>query len=638
MCIAKRFLLAALLCLPIAASANKLIETESFKTAGGWKLDHQAFPKIGSAYLLAHGFGRPIQKDATTTVSFDKAATYHVYVSTYNWTAPWYDGKGPGAFQLKVNDTPLANTLGDSGKEWEWQYAGSVDVKSGNNTLALHDLTGFGGRADAIYFSTEKKTPESHRDLEKLDQFRREALGFTTPKECGTYDLVVVGGGIAGCTTALSTARYGLKVAVVDNLPELGGNHYLAVRLCGIINENLYPQLGNMVRQLSNLPIPQTPEELANEPHKKGGSANGVGHPEGGGTGHLLNVTSGKTLAPVRRDLLKEAGVEVFHLAHAYKVEKSGDKITSVTAKSLKSGEDMIFRSTLFADCTGDGVIGYLAGADYRIGREGYDQTGERMAPDAADKKTMGATLWWNARADDQTPKSFPKVTDIPWAMQCSENYHQDVIKGGWFWETGFEINNAEEMELVRDNLVRAIYGNWAYISNAFPEKYKYHQIASIDHIAKKRESRRLLGDVILSGNDIDARVDFPDASFTTTWMFDLHYATDDNSAAFPGWEWIAHNHDKPRTGGMLFRPPFHVPYRVLYSRNVDNLFIGGRCMSVTHMALGTVRVMATLGMAGEVTGMAAKICIDNKTSPRGVYSDYLPKLKEYMSEGAPLK
>ncbi|MFI3320709.1 MAG: FAD-dependent oxidoreductase [Rikenellaceae bacterium] len=622
--IIQTFIAALMLAIPCASTANTLVETESFKNKGGWRSDHQAFPKIGSAYLLAQGYGRPV-KDATTVVKFDEAATYHVYVSTYNWTAPWYDGKGPGSFQLMVNNKPMANTLGDEGKAWGWQYAGEVKVKAGNNNLALHDLTGFGGRADAIYFSKEKKTPLS--ELEKLHQFRREELGFLKPKECGNYDLVVVGGGVAGCATALSAARYGLKVAIVDNLPGLGGNHYLHVKLCGVINENLYPQLGNMVRQLSGLPIPQNEEELKNEPHKK----------HYGGGGNLLNVPNpASVLAKLRRELLEEAGVKVFQSVHAYQVEMKKNKVAAVVGKSLLTGEDMIFRGTLFSDCTGDGVVGYLAGADFRIGREAKSETNEPMAPEVADQKKMGSTLWWGAK-DVETETTFPTLKEMPWAMQCSAEYHKDVVKGGWFWETGLELNNAEEMELVRDNLVRAIYGNWAYLKEAYPDKYKNHQIVNLTHIGMKRESRRLMGDIVLNQNDIINRVEYPDASFTTTWTFDLHYAEEANSKAFPGWEWIAtttSDHGK----SSWVKPSYHVPYRILYSRNIDNLFIGGRAMSTTHVALGTVRVMATLGMAGEVTGMAAKICIDNKTNPRGVYEKHLPKLKEYMTKGAPLK
>ncbi len=612
---------AMLFCAPMA-KANLLIETESFDNLGGWLSDHQAFEKIQSAYIQAHGCGTPV-KDATTKVKFDKPGKYHVYVSTYNWTSPWYDGKGPGAFQLKVNGKALYNTLGDTGNKWEWQYAGEVEVGS-EATLALHDLRGFNGRADAIYFSKDKGTPPS--ELKELRKFRLKELGFDKITDCGDYDLVVAGGGLAGCCTALTAARYGLKVALIDNLPGLGGNHYLAVSQNGLLNKNLYPQVGNMLRQLSALPIPQTQEEYLNEPHQEHVYT---------GSGKVILKKSPKELAIVRKDLLEEAGVKVYQLAHVFEVKKNkkGD-ISEVVAKSLKTGEEMRFGGTLFADCTGDGVLGYLAGADYRFGRESQQETNEPLAPDEADNKTMGMTLWWSS-ANKGRPTEFPKLKDMPWAMQCSKDYHFDVVKGGWFWETGLQIDNALEAELVRDNMFRAIYGNFAYLKENY-DKYITFGLSSMSNYGMKRESRRLLGDVILNQNDILNKVQYPDASFTTTWPFDLHYATPQNSEKFPGWEWITetkHNELK-----AYVRPAYNVPYRVLYSRNIDNLFIGGRAMSVTHVALGTVRVMSTLGMAGEVTGMAAKICIDKKTTPRGVYEKNLDQLIQYMTEGAPLE
>ncbi|MFI3289885.1 MAG: FAD-dependent oxidoreductase [Rikenellaceae bacterium] len=614
-------LLGAMLSASTATYANKLIETESFDDLGGWLSDHQAFEKIQSAYIQAHGYGRPVA-DATTKVTFDKPGKYHVYVSTYNWTSPWYDGKGPGSFQLKVDGKPLYYTLGDTGTKWEWQYAGEVEVGS-EATLALHDLKGFNGRADAIYFSKDKVTPPSEK--EELRKFRLKELGFNKITDCGDYDLVVAGGGLAGCCTALTAARYGLKVALIDNLPGLGGNHYLAVSQNGLLNKGMYPQVGNMLRQLSSLPIPQTQEEFDNEPHQAHGS----------GAGKVVLSMNPKELAVVRRDLLLEAGVTLYQLAHVFEVNKDKKgNISEVVAKSLTTGEELRFGGTLFADCTGDGVLGYLAGADYRIGRESRQETNEKLAPDEADNKTMGMTLWWSS-ANAGKPKTFPTLKQMPWAMQCTKEYHFDVTKGGWFWETGLQIDNALEAELVRDNMFRAIYGNFAYLKENY-DKYITYELVNMSNYGMKRESRRMLGDVILTQNDINDRVEFPDASFTTTWPFDLHYATPQNAEHFPGWEWITETKHNEYRAFVL--PAYNVPYRVLYSRNIDNLFIGGRAMSVTHVALGTVRVMSTLGMAGEVTGMAAKICIDKKSTPRDVYEKHLDQLITYMSEGAPLE
>ena len=150
-------------------------------------------------------------------------------------------------------------------------------------------------------------------------------------------------------------------------------------------------------------------------------------------------------------------------------------------------------------------------------------------------------------------------------------------------------------------------------------------------YIGGKRESRRLLGDVILNENDIVKQVVYPDASYTTTWSIDLHYPRPKTTRHFPGWEWLSHctqNHIDP----------YHVPYRTLYSRNIENLFMAGRCVSVTHVALGTVRVQVTTGMMGEVVGCAASICCRHDTSPRGIYTHHLDELKKRMERGIPTK
>ena len=651
-------LLLAGLC-PVAAQI--LVETEAFADKGGWVADHQAFDKIRSAYLMAHGLGRPVA-DAATTVPVAEAGTYHVYASTYNWTSPWYKGKGPGAFQVVVDGTPLPAELGTTGSGWEWQYAGAVRLAKGDARLALHDLTGFNGRCDALYLSREQTPPPA--DYARMEEVRRQLLGQGTPHVAPKADLVVVGGGIAGCATALTAARYGLKVVLVDNLPWLGGNNALGVRASGLMYKNLYPELGNITCQVTGVQLAAKNDPAAYQVDPTGFGDVRYAHYEqqlnspvqdARGSDMLNSIerleARGETSANrqeqnlkqqeyLRRNaalkreaLLREAGVKIYHDIQIFEVVKEGTLIASVKGKSLKSGEEYIFAGGLFADCTGDGTVGYLAGADWRMGRESRDVAQEPSAPEVADQKKMGSTMQWYAfpRAD---AGSFPRPEELPWAIRVDKEYHINRSSWAWWWETGLEIDNATEAELVRDNFLRAVFGNWAYLKHHNPQ-YAGYRLDYLQHIAMKRESRRLLGDVILDETDILERVKFPDASFTTTWTMDLHYAKPENAKRYPGWEWITYcTHHKP----LAKVDRYNVPYRVLYSRNVDNLFIGGRCMSVTHQALGTVRVQMTLGMAGEVTGMAAKICKEQGVLPRGVYEKHLDDLKKLMKKGAPLK
>ena len=158
-------------------------------------------------------------------------------------------------------------------------------------------------------------------------------------------------------------------------------------------------------------------------------------------------------------------------------------------------------------------------------------------------------------------------------------------------------------------------------------DKYKNLSLGWVAHIAGKRESRRLLGDHILTENDIRNYVEYPDASGSTTWSIDLHYPDPENTKNFPENEFKS-------IAKHITIYPYPVPYRCLYSRNVENLFMAGRNISVTHVALGTTRVMRTTGILGEVVGMAASVCKERRCLPRDVYNLYLSQLIVLMKEG----
>jgi hypothetical protein len=176
-------------------------------------------------------------------------------------------------------------------------------------------------------------------------------------------------------------------------------------------------------------------------------------------------------------------------------------------------------------------------------------------------------------------------------------------------------------------NLV--VYSNWAFLKNTSAKKARYARrvFEWVAFVAGKRESRRLLGDHILTQHDVFDFTPYPDASFATTWPIDLHYPMPSNTKNYSGEPFrsiCTHNRHHA----------YPVPYRCLYSRNVANLFMAGRNISVTHVALGTVRVMRTTGMMGEVVGMAASVCHKHGCRPRGVYADHLDELKALMRRG----
>jgi len=579
------------------------IEAESFDEKGGWVVDQQFIDIMGSPILLAHGLGEPVA-DAKTTVTFPQAGTYRIFVRTRNWVAHWTPQYAPGQFQLAVNGTTLDTVFGTEEVDWHWQPDGGIVVRADElrGTLRLRDLTGFDGRVDAICFSRDPDfTPPNNLTI--LNAYRRQALGLSdmVPNAPGgPFDLVVVGGGIAGTCSAISAARLGLNVALIQDRPLVGGNNSSEVRvhLQGRINLPPYPNLGNLVAQMN---------------HRRDGNAMPADYYEDERKMNLLAA---------------ETGVKTFFCTRAISVEMDGpNKIKAVIGKHIETGKELRFAAPLFADCTDDGNLGYYAGADWRMGRESNTETDESLAPEVADKLTMGASVqWYSVATEGET--TFP---ELPWAIQFSDETAKPMIKGDWDWETGLNLDQIWDFERIRDHGLRAAFGHWAYMKNQaggdWPEHVHNRKLGWVAYIAGKRESRRLLGDVILQEQDIVGQREWPDACVTTTWTIDLHYPTEKNSQDFPGEEFMTVAHHKRIE-------PYAIPYRCLYSRNIDNLFMAGRNISVTHVALGTIRVQRTGGMMGEVVGMAASLCKKHGSLPRGVYEKHLDELKALMEEG----
>ncbi len=572
-----------------------LVEAESFDRKGGWVVDQQFMDLMGSPYLMAHGMGVPVE-DASTTISFPEDGTYYVFVRTYNWTSPWYDGKGPGKFTLAVDNKKLPVVLGDEGKQWMWQPAGTVSVKAGNSSLTLKDLTGFNGRCDAIYFTTEKgQLPPAQAT--QLTDFRKKMLDIPAEPELYSYDVIVTGGGIAGMCAAAAASRLGCKVALINDRPVLGGNNSSEVRvhLGGNIGVGPNSGLGRMIREFG---------------HSKEGNAKPAANYE----------DEKKELF-----IVNEKNITLYANYRAVSVKTDGNRIESVIIKHIENGKEVELKAPLFSDCTGDGTIGYLAGADYNMGRESRAEYGEELAPIQPDKMTMGSSVQWYS-ADKGKPTRFPIFS---YGLQFNEKNCEKVTMGEWKWETGMNFNQIDDFERIRDYGLMVIYSNWSFLKNELKDnkKYKNRALDWVAYIAGKRESRRLLGDYILKQDDIDKNVYHEDASFVTTWSIDLHFPDSLNASHFP---------DAPFKAATkhIHIYPYAVPYRCLYSRNIENLFMAGRNISVTHVALGTVRVMRTTGMMGEVVGMAASLCKKYNTTPRGVYQKHLPELKALMKEG----
>lgn len=566
-----------------------LVEAEGFGNLGGWVNDSQFMDEMGSPYLLAHGLGTPVD-DAVTTVEFPAPGAYRVLVRTRDWVAPWKAAGAPGKFQVLIGGVPLPTVFGTRGARWHWEDGGEARMPHGKAVVALHDLTGFEGRCDAILFTTDSRLVPPNEGPQ-MAAFRRKLLGLPEePDAAGRFDLVLVGGGIAGICASLSAARLGLKVALIQDRPVLGGNNSSEVRvwLGGETNFEPYPRVGDVVKEL--------------EQKRRA-------HYGPGNTAELYEDE--KKLALVRAE--KNIALCLGHRVN--QVETEGGRVTAVIAQHTTDGRRARFAGRWFADCTGDGCVGHLAGADYRITLKGH----------------LGRCNLWNVVKTDQ-PVAFPRC---PWALDLRDkpfpgrgsDPRRLKALGCWYWESGFDHHPIREREYIRDWNFRAMYGAWDCLKNV-DKAYPNYRLNWAAYVSGPRESRRLLGDVILSKEDIVGGKPYPDACVPASWPIDLHLPDKRFDKGFEGDAFISRAHYAQYTR------PYWIPYRCLYSRNVPNLFLAGRDISVTHEALGAVRVMRTCGMMGEIVGMAASLCKKHEVDPRGVYADHLEELKKLMTRG----
>lgn len=575
------------------------IEAESFDHRGGWVIDQQFMKTMGSAYLLAHGFGNPV-KDAVTAIDVPESGEYRVWVRTKEWSGYRHKEDAPGKFQLLVGGKPCAPVFGTESPQWHWADGGMVSLEQGKVTLTLHDLTGFEGRCDAIVLSGDPdlRLPEGG---EELAAFRRKALGLDkqeVPRK--HYDLVVTGGGIAGICAAVGAARLGLKVALIHDRPVLGGNNSTEVRvqLGGLINLPPYPALGNIVKEID----PQFRQNARRAHYYK----------------DELKMAVVKNEPDI--DLL------ISHSVVGVQMKEAG-LIGSVTAQSVITGKLVECHASLFADCTGDADLGFMAGAAFMHGREPRSFANETLAPRKSDNLTMGSSVMWYSSVN-RKESPFPQ---LPWAVRFNEKTYQKVIRGDWNWELGLGKNQISEAESIRDYGFKVIYGNWDYLKNCSKEKeeYRNRKLEWVSFVSGKRESRRLIGDLILNQHHVESPVQMEDGCITSTWPIDLHYP-------------IINPHFKEEpfrtTARKKWIAPFTIPYRCLYSKNISNLFMAGRNISVTHVVLGSVRVMKTAGVMGEVVAIAASLCKEKGIKPREVYTQFLNTFVGMLQNGVPAK
>jgi len=580
------FLIAAAV-VPIHA-ATFLVEAEQFSNQGGWSVDTQFIETMGSPYLIAHGLGNPVA-DATTEVTVPATGEYRVWVRTLDWTKRLGRPDSAGRFQISINGEALVDQLENHDTKWTWQPAGTITLNAGPAQLALKDLTGYDGRADAILFSSDPVFTPPPSDISFEERTAWKIPGAPSAiKDAGDFDLVVIGGGYGGLGAAISAARMGVKVALVQNRHVLGGNGSSEVRVwaMGDLPPSEYP-LSDIIREIEDKAkaSPAPAEQFVDE--KK------------------------------ERTIRAEKNITLFLNHHAYGVDMKDGKIAAVKAVDINSGELKRISGKLFSDCTGHGFLAQWSGADTVMESKGR----------------MGMSNMWMWE-NQNSPVAF---AEQPWMLSFREkDFPYPRVREGfghaeWFWESGFDSHPITDLETTRDWNLLVAFSAWNGIKNhevyaaRDPNGHRNAALTWLAYVGGTRETLQILGDVVLNGEDIRSGKKYDDGTALTTWSIDLHAPAEQYKKALPQHPFISraiHEYAVDKKVG------YPIPYRALYSRNVPNLFMAGRNISVNRDALGTIRVMKTIGMMGVVVGRASALCIAEDCSPRDIYTKHLDKAK----------
>jgi hypothetical protein len=420
----------------------------------------------------------------------------------------------------------------------------------------------------------------------------------TLRHETHEVDFCVVGGGLAGLSAAVAAARRGLRVAIMQDRPVLGGNASSEIRMWiwGARRENN--------RETGII------EELLLK--------NRYRNP-------LRNYSLWDSI--LYEAVRYQEDIVLLLNCSCTDCEMANGRIQSVKGWQTTTQTWHTVKASLYADCSGDSILAPLSGAEYRVGRESTDEFDESIAPKEADRKTMGMSCLIQARETDRPSAYVPPSWANKYLSDDDLPYRKHGFKNcSWMWnnfwwiELGGEQDSIHDTEEIRDELLKVAFGVWDHIKNHGDHGAENWVIDWIGFLPGKRESRRYVGDHIITENDIRAHGQFDDVVAFGGWPMDDHYPAGMNHRGRPSRIYITPS-------------PWGIPYRALYSRNVDNLFCAGRNISATHVAIGSSRVMATCAVIGQAVGTAAAVATRGKLSPRGVYQEKLDELQDLLQE-----
>ena len=572
------------------------IDAVEFDRYGGFVLETQFVREMGQAYLLADGTGTPVQP-AEVTFSIQEEGMHRFFLRTKNWCVE----HDPDGLILEIDGNKTGHICGQTHtKDWYFEIGADAMLAPGAHTLKVYDTTGWYGRFACVVITNDYDfTPA--KELNRLKKQRNAIKGLLPAvTDMGRYDVIVVGGGVGGVVAAITSARYGLKTALINDRPRLGGNasEEANVALEGAAHKG-YHETGVIF-------------EIKNYRHKN-------------------KITWSEAFAYFTA---QEENLDVFSDMLLTDVQTQGDAIVSISTVHTHDLSEYTFAGDLFVDGTGDAWLGYYAGAAYRIGREARFQHNESFAPECADGNTMSGcnmtpppdldvcACGYSVGGSDK-PAEF---TAPSWAFQLPQGdalgrVPAKQIYGDWWLEMPNDYDDLYESEFVRDSMLRMVAGFFDWMKNSWRDREiaRDFRLKAMGLYNAKRESRRLMGDVVLTENDYVEGKEFFDAIGFCGWNIDVHHV-----------DGIFSGKDGAFTVDKVI-PITPIPFGALYSKNIRNLMMVGRCISVTHIGLGPVRVMLTTAIMGQAVATAAYLCKKHGATPRDIRNGHISELQQLL-------
>lgn len=415
-------------------------------------------------------------------------------------------------------------------------------------------------------------------------------------------DLCVVGGGMSGICAAIAAAREGISVVLMHERPVLGGNASSEIRMwvCGAH--------GRDNRETGIV------EEIMLENYYRNPTKNFY---------IWDTVLYDFVIREKNITLLLNCTCMDAEIVKGEFADGRNTRIKNITGYQMTTQTFFNVEAKFYSDCSGDSILAPLTGAEFRLGRESADEFGEDTTTDKADNMTMGMSCLIQGRETEKPVKFTPPEWSTRLTKENFEDRNLNIYKSMenfWYLELGGNRDTIHETEDIARELIPLAVGTWDYVKNSGECKAENWELEFLGFLPGKRESRRMMGEYLLTQRDISDGVEFEDTAAFGGWPLDDHYP-------------MGFYHKGTPNTDIYTNPPYPIPYRTLYSKNVENLFFAGRNISTTHMALSSVRVMLTCGLLGQAVGTAAAIAVKYGLTPNGVYKERIDNLQQTLMD-----